>query len=91
VWTTIQTTINETISLHPWTEQDLTPPQNEFNILKAWKLNLTPTPERPLAVVGRKTSHTHWEAPPKGCFKLNFYGASKGNPGPAGYGTVIQK
>jgi hypothetical protein len=89
VWTTIHTNINETISLHPWTEQDL----------KAHKMKITssepgtkyhPTPERPMAAAGRKTSPTHWEAPPTNFFKLNFDGASKGNPGPAGYGAVIQ-
>jgi hypothetical protein len=82
VWTTIHTNINETISLHPWMEQDLKIPQNETNILSAWRLNINPTPERPFAVAGRKTNHTHWEAPPTDYFKLNFDGASKGNPGP---------
>jgi ribonuclease HI len=39
---------------------------------------------------GRKTSPTHWEAPSMNFFKLNFDGASKGNPGPAGYSAVIR-
>jgi ribonuclease HI len=43
-----------------------------------------------MEIEGRKTSPTHWEAPPTKFFKLNFDGASKGNPGPAGYGAVIQ-
>jgi hypothetical protein len=37
VWNTIQTNINETLSLQQWTEQDLTPPPNEFHILKDGK------------------------------------------------------
>jgi ribonuclease HI len=31
-----------------------------------------------------------WEAPETGYHKLNFDGASKGNPGPTGYGAVIR-
>ena len=90
VWNTIQTNINENISLQLWTEQDLTPPPNKFHILKAWKINLTPTPEISITVARQNTSHTHWDALPKDWFKLNFDGASKGNSGPAGYGVIIQ-
>lgn len=31
-----------------------------------------------------------WKAPPQGVLKLNFNGASKGNPRPAGFGCVIR-
>jgi len=31
-----------------------------------------------------------WEAPPPNTYKLNFDGASKGNPGPAGFGGIIR-
>ncbi|GLJ45809.1 hypothetical protein SUGI_0963950 [Cryptomeria japonica] len=31
-----------------------------------------------------------WEVPPPGWMKLNFDGASKGNPGVAGYGAIIR-
>jgi ribonuclease HI len=31
-----------------------------------------------------------WKAPETWCHKMNFDGASKGNPGPAGYGAVIR-
>jgi ribonuclease HI len=41
-------------------------------------------------VAGLYTSQTHWDAPPKDWFKLNFDGASKGNPGPIGYGAIIR-
>ena len=30
------------------------------------------------------------DPPPEGVFKLNFDGASKGNPGPAGFGGIIR-
>lgn len=31
-----------------------------------------------------------WSPPHEGCLKLNFDGASKGNPGPAGFGCVLR-
>jgi ribonuclease HI len=36
------------------------------------------------------SSPTLWEAPSRNFFKLNFDGASKGNPGLAGYEAVIR-
>jgi ribonuclease HI len=38
----------------------------------------------------RFPSPTTWTLPPTGFIKINFDGASKGNPGPAGYGAVIR-
>ena len=31
-----------------------------------------------------------WTVPPPGVFKLNFDGASRGNPGPAGFGGLCR-
>lgn len=38
---------------------------------------------------GRKVLSS-WVPPPVGCFKLNFDGASEGNPGPAGFRCVLR-
>jgi probable phosphoglycerate mutase len=38
----------------------------------------------------RFPSPVTWLPPPNGFIKINFDGASKGNPGPAGYGAVIR-
>ena len=38
----------------------------------------------------RVASPLHWEPPLDNVFKLNFDGASKGNPGKAGYGGAIK-
>eukprot|EP00253_Pinus_taeda_P023451 PITA_23451 len=39
----------------------------------------------------RTSSQTHnWQPPPEACLKLNFDGASRGNPGIAGIGGVIR-
>jgi hypothetical protein len=90
VWNTIHTNVNETISLHPWMEHDLQFPRNEHHIIRAWNINITPTPEWLREAVGHTSSPTLWEAPSCNFFKLNFDGASKGNLGPASYRAVIQ-
>jgi ribonuclease HI len=38
----------------------------------------------------QKTSPTTWSPPPTNFIKINFNGASKGNPGPAGYGAILR-
>jgi hypothetical protein len=48
------------------------------------RLFLLPAPGLP------QSSPTSWLPPPKDFIKLNFDGASKGNPGPAGYGIVFR-
>jgi ribonuclease HI len=62
---------------------------NEHFVLNSWQLNLHPPPAIPHTSASRKLSPTLWEVPQTGCHKLNFDGASKGNPGPAGYRAVI--
>jgi hypothetical protein len=62
---------------------------NECLILNSWQLNLPPLPTSPSTSVSRNPSPTHWEAPHSRYHKLNFDGASKGNPGPVGYGVAI--
>jgi ribonuclease HI len=53
--------------------------------LKEWSLNI-PVARAPQIQVGVNT----WVPPPTGFIKLNFDGASKGNPGLAGAGGVIR-
>jgi ribonuclease HI len=38
----------------------------------------------------QNSSPTTWTPPPIGFTKINFDGASKGNPGPAGYGAILR-
>lgn len=35
-------------------------------------------------------SNARWDCPPKGCYKVNFDGTSKGNPGIVGCGIIIR-
>jgi hypothetical protein len=81
VWSKILSNIKETINLHPWMDQDLTCPPTEQIILNAWQLCLTPSLSAPIPGSTTKISPSHWEAPQDGYHKINFDGASKGNPG----------
>jgi hypothetical protein len=89
VWAKIHSNIKETINLHPWMDQDWICPTNELIILNAWKLHLSPSLSSPLPGSTSKIIPSHWEAPQVGYHKINFDGASKGNPGPVGYGAAI--
>jgi hypothetical protein len=45
----------------------------------------------PVKVKGsRSNSPTIWTPPPSGFIKINFDGASRGNPGPAGFVSVLR-
>jgi ribonuclease HI len=63
--------------------------REEAHIFQSWKLNLKDSgisqPPK-----GHFSSPSLWSPPPDGFIKINFDGASKGNPGPAGYGAVIR-
>jgi hypothetical protein len=90
VWDIIHSNIKETIALHPWNDQDWNCPTNERIILYHWQLQ----PQSLSINLGTKTHHepspTTWKAPEIGYHKMNFDGASKGNPGPTGYREVIR-
>jgi ribonuclease HI len=83
--------ILETLRLRNWTDADTACPPSELTILRYW----TPLPTlqiRPLPPSSQCTSNSpsFWSPPPEGFVKLNFDGASKGNPGAAGYGVVYR-
>jgi ribonuclease HI len=44
-----------------------------------------------MTLTSRQPSNpTTWTPPPTGFIKINFDGASKGNPGPAGFGAILR-
>jgi hypothetical protein len=90
VWESIHSNIKETIALHPWNDQDWNCPANERIILHHWQLQPQSMPIDSGTKTHREPSPTMWKAPETGYHKMNFDGASKGNPGPAGYGAVIR-
>ena len=65
-----------------WNEHDKIIPRDELQIAKNWGLN------KPMIDALRyrdklciPSSPAMWSTPPLGVFKLNFDGASRGNPG----------
>jgi hypothetical protein len=81
----------ETIQIQSWTPEDIPSEPPESIIFSSWKkitskaslsFSAPPTPTT--------RSPSSWSCPPPGFWKLNFDGASKGNPGPTGFGAVIR-
>jgi ribonuclease HI len=88
-WTKVKAQVTETVRNKSWTEKDWQCNPEEKIILHNWQLDLTNhllsrSPTVPLV------SPTTWTTPPAHFIKVNFDGASKGNPGPVGYGTVLR-
>ena len=91
IWNSIETHMKETITLQSWMQEEFAVESNERSILQAFGFTEIPpnnsmVHSRPVQV----SSLRSWNPPPEGTFKLNIDGAAKGNPGPAGYGGVIQ-
>jgi hypothetical protein len=87
-WEKIKSLIQETTRSKPWSEEDQKCRQEEQGILQNWQ----PVTSNPSTQSGRPRppdSPSSWSPPPAHFIKVNFDGASKGNPGPAGYGVVL--
>jgi hypothetical protein len=88
-WGKIAMLIKETVRSKNWQPKDKECNQEEQCTLQRWQLRLI----NQLVIKAPKSqniSPTTWTPPPTGFIKINFDGASKGNPGPAGYGAVIR-
>jgi ribonuclease HI len=89
IWQTVVKLIRETIQSKHWQPGDHECSREEAHIYQSWKLNFKDSgisqPPK-----GHFSSPSLWSPPPDGFIKINFDGASKGNPGPAGYGAVIR-
>ena len=59
-------------------------------MLKALNFDSSIVPSSFSKPIMRSDNPTHWDPPPENVFKLNFNGASKGNPGIAGFSGVIR-
>ena len=82
--------IKESLGLKQWGSSDLQANTKESQILRNWGITSIPTF---FGFQGNTSQTGHspesWEPPPANMYKLNFDGASKGNPGPAGFGGAI--
>jgi hypothetical protein len=90
IWYQIEKNIRKTVLTEPWTEQDWNSSPLEAIILDFLGLLQN------LQLTSSKTSPPHlsspliWSPPPAGFIKLNFNGASKGNPGLERLGGVFR-
>jgi len=90
IWTTLHQNIMESLSTKEWYLEDMPTSQQEKAIWENWRI-----PINQQSITKKKTSVQNkeadkWTPPPNNMFQLNFDGASKGNPGKAGYGGVFR-
>jgi exonuclease III len=88
-WDRVIRFIRETVLSTTWPQEAMQCRPEEKRILEGW--NLPPN----MHTQGKTTlkqaiSPSAWSPPPPGFLKLNFDGASRGNPGPAGLGAVLR-
>jgi hypothetical protein len=89
-WHQCHRNILETLHLQNWSDTDLTSTPSELPILRHWTplLSLQALPSSPLTPPS--SSSYFWYPLLEDFIKLNFDGASKGNPGAAGFGVVFR-
>ena len=88
-WKSVAKLIRETIQSKNWQPWDKDCNREEAHIFQSWTLSLKDS-----GISRPPKSHfsnpSLWDPPPAGFIKINFDGASKGNPGPTGYGAAIR-
>jgi hypothetical protein len=90
IWSKIQYYILETVILSKWSEYDLKCDMRENPIFQKWDLCLAPSPDLHSTHLTSVNNPINWKKPPLVFFKINFYGASKGNMGPVGFFVVFR-
>lgn len=90
IWHRIQENLHETMMLRTWPKEDYPSTDNERNILNNWQLQLPQADNKQRSSSSSSTADSCWNPPPNNSFKLNFDGASKGNPGAAGFGGILR-
>jgi ribonuclease HI len=89
-WHQCHRNILETLHFQNWSDTDLTNTPSDLSILRHWAPlpSLKDLPSSPLTPPS--SSSYFWSPLPEDFIKLNFDGASKGNPGAAGFGVVFR-
>jgi hypothetical protein len=80
-WASIIKALQETILSQPWTDEDWKTNQYESIILRELAISTTYALVGMTQVAPKVSTPSEWSPPPQGFIKLNFDGASKGNPG----------
>jgi len=82
--------LKETLMLRSWTQDDLPTLDNEKAIWANWNMKLPQESHNKAPSKSLNIKNDSWTAAPKHTFKLNFGGASKGDPGKAGFGGILR-
>lgn len=90
IWSRLHENLKETIQLKAWAIEDLPTADAEKNILNNWQLGLPQGSLKNRCSHNRTEDNSRWTPPPQNSFKLNFDGASRGNPGEAGFGGILR-
>eukprot|EP00253_Pinus_taeda_P006105 PITA_06105 len=90
LWINLKKNIQETLAIRAWNDADWPESHQEQIILKNWNLEFKSPNTATIKPPTRSASPSSWSPPAPNSFKMNFDGAAKGNPGPAGYGGVIR-
>jgi len=90
IWNRIKSNLRETMLLQHWAKEDYPSADNEKNILDNWELQIHEDSATTQKINRNIKDNGKWTPPPNNSYKLNFDGASKGNPGQAGFGGIIR-
>ena len=89
VWKQIHSNIQETLNLANWSEEDFKCNSKETEIWENWRFFILISPNTPKKAPFSQSPST-WLSLPSSFTKLNFDGASKGNPGPVGLKGILR-
>jgi len=89
-WKNLCQNIQETLALRQWNAKDFLTQAQEQSIWDNWKLRIpqVQNDHNKTTIINKQPSH--WNPPPTNVIKLNFDGASKGNPGKAIHGGIFR-
>eukprot|EP00253_Pinus_taeda_P028396 PITA_28396 len=90
IWGNFCHNLQETLSLKTWVADDFPMQANEIAIWENWNIQLPHGSPACKPSDSSNISKHSWLPPPRHRFKLNFDGASKGNPGKAGFGGIFR-
>eukprot|EP00253_Pinus_taeda_P002816 PITA_02816 len=85
IWTILLNNIKESLSIHTWAAEEFPTKPQEKSIWDNWQISLSPSPNASKRLPTKLKKPTVWSPPTRNVFKLNFDGASKGNPGQSRY------
>jgi len=90
IWASTKRSIEETIKISKWIVEDGSCDPNEWPIFLDWDLYFLQLHKCPIVILGSILVLVGGLSPLSGFIKLNFDGASKGNPGPLSFSAIFR-